>query len=244
MDQDPPVWLIPVVLIFTFVILALVALVFVPTLIRLARNSRMTRQVMQTGVDATATIVQTRDTGVRINNNPQVGLLLQVQPPGGVPFQAEVTKTVSIVQLPMFQPGAQVQVKYDPSDTSRVAVIGVVAGGLASGGPMAPSLMNKQQAEQMLALCQTVNQQLLTSGQTATAKVLQYLPLGINVNGNNPAVTLIVEVQPASGTAFTAQAQGNVIAEANVHKYQPGQMIAVRYSPNDLTRVAVERSGA
>ncbi len=113
MDQGPPVWLIPLVLILVVAMLGLFALMFVPMLVRLARNSQMTREVMQTGTDATGTIVQVRDTGMRINDNPQVDLLLQVQPPGGVPFQAEVTKTVSIVQLPMFQPGAQLQVKYD-----------------------------------------------------------------------------------------------------------------------------------
>lgn len=223
MDQDPPVWLIPAVVVFVVVILGLCALVFIPSLVRVARNARMTQQVMQTGVDATATIVRIWETNVRINDNPQVGMLLQVQPPGGTPFQAEVIKTVSIVELPQFQPGAQVQVKYDPAQPSRVAIVGVIAGGVASGGPLAGSLMNAQQAEQMLALCQTANEQLLKSGLAATAKVLQYLPMGINVNGNNPAVTLIVEVHPTSGMAFTAQTQGNVVAEANVPKYQIGR---------------------
>jgi len=243
MDQDPPVWLIPLVLIFVFVILGLVVLFFVPTLIRIARNSRMTRQVMQTGVDATATIVHARDTGVRINDNPQVGLLLQVQPPGGVPFQAEVTKTVSIVELPMFQPGAHLQVKYDPANPSRVAIISVVSGGVATAAPMGSPLMNLAQAEQMMTQYQIANEHLLKTGVAATAIVMQYLPLGINVNGNNAAVNLVVQVHPTHGAAFTAQAPGNVLAETAVPKFQPGQMITIRYNPGDLTKVAVERSG-
>lgn len=65
MDQDPPVWLIPAVVIFVVGILGLCALVFIPLLVRVARNARMAQQVMQTGVDATATIVRIWETNVR-----------------------------------------------------------------------------------------------------------------------------------------------------------------------------------
>lgn len=67
--------------------------------------------------------------------------------------------------------------------------------------------------------------------------------MGINVNGNNPAVNLIVEVQPPGSASFTAQAHGNIIAETSVYKFQPGQMVTVRYNPEDLSEVALERSG-
>lgn len=179
----------------------------------------MTQEVMRTGVDATATIVRTWDTGVRINDNPQVGMLLLVQPSSGAPFQAQVSHTVSIVQMPMFQPGAKLQVKYDSADPTLVAISSVIAGGAATAGPMASTLMNAQQAEQMLTQFQMANEQLLKTGLAAAAKVLQYLPLGINVNGNNPAVNLVVEVHPTGGSTFTAQTLGNVIAEGNVPKF-------------------------
>lgn len=42
----------------------------------------------------------------------------------------------------------------------------------------------------------TENERILNSGVSAPAKILQYMPMGVNVNGNNPAVNLIVEVQP------------------------------------------------
>ena len=238
-------WIIPVV------VIGILAITLGPFLIRLLRNSQMTSQVMKTGVDAMATIVRTWDTGVRINDNPQVGMLLQVQPPGGAPFQAEVRQTVSIVQIGMFQPGAQLQVKYDPANPSRVAIASVVAGGMAApqmaaamGAQAAPNMLSPQQVEQMLRQYDAANQQLIATGTQCIAKVLQFMPMGINVNGNNPAVNLMLEVHPDNGPAFTSQAQGIVIAEASIYKYQPGQTITVRYNPNDLTKVAVEHSGA
>ena len=233
-------WIIPVV------VIAILAITLGPFLVRLLRNSQMTSQVMKTGVDAMATIVRTWDTGVRINDNPQVGMLLQVQPPGGAPFQAEVRQTVSIVQISMFQPGAQLQVKYDPANPSRVAIASVVPGGMAAaqmGAQMAPNMLSPQQVEQMLRQYDAANQQLIATGTQSIAKVLQYMPMGINVNGNNPAVNLMLEVHPDNGPAFTSQAQGIVIAEASIYKYQPGQTITVRFNPNDLTKVAVEHSG-
>ena len=234
-------WIIPVV------VIAILAITLGPFLIRLLRNSQMTNQVMKTGVDAPATIVRTWDTGVRINDNPQVGMLLQVQPPGGAPFQAEVRQTVSIVQIGMFQPGAQLQVKYDPANPTRVAIASVVPGGAAAaqmGAPMgAPNMMSPQQVEQMLRQYDTANQQLIATGTQAPAKVIQFMPMGIVINGGNPAVNLMVEVQPMYGAPFTSQAQGIVISQASIPKYQPGQMITVRFNPSDQTKVAVEHSG-
>lgn len=230
--------------IFGLVAFFLTAVTMGPWLYRLITNSRTRQRVMQTGVDATATIIKTWDTGTRINNNPQVGMLLNVIPkPGVAPFEAELVHTVSIVQLPLFQPGAQLNVKYDPAKPSHVAIVSVIASGAAAaGGAVTYSLLDAQQAEQMLTQHQSANEKLM-SGPQATAKVLQYMPLGPTVNGNNPAVNLILEVYPPSGTAFTAQAEGIVIAEASVPKYQPGQMITVRYDPFDQTKVAVEHSG-
>lgn len=229
------------------VVIIVCAAIFVPMIVRLVRNSQMSSQVKKTGVEATATILSIWDTGMRINDNPQVGLELQVQPPYGAPFQAKVTQTVSIVQLAQFQPGTQLNVKYDSSNPSRVAIVSVVTGGImggaAMGAPGAGNLMNPQQTEQMLMQYQAASDQILKTGLQARAKILQYLPLGINVNGNNPVVNLVVEVQPVSRAPFTAQVQGVAVSELSIPKYQPGQMVTVRYDPVDVTKVAVEHSG-
>lgn len=228
-------WIIPVAV--GGIIFVAFVLVFGGMLLRW----RVKQRVLQTGVAATATILRVWDTGTRINDNPQVGMLLHVQPATGTPFQAETTETVSIVQMPMFQPGAQLDVKYDPAQPTSVAIVGVISGAGTSGA--GPGLMNRQQAEQLLTRYQAENERILASGVSAPARILQYMPMGVNVNGNNPAVNLIVEVQPIGGSAFTADAHGNVIAESSVHKFQPGQMVTVRYNPDDLTEVALERSG-
>lgn len=240
MDINDLGWIIPVgVFGIMFVVFALV---FGGMFLRW----RIKQRVLQTGVSATATIMRVWDTGTRINDNPRVGMLLQVQPATGPSFQAEIKETVSIVQMAMFQPGAQLDVKYDPAQPTSVAIVSVITGtgaGMTGGATGGTGLMNAQQAEQLLTRYEAENERLLTAGVSAPAKILQYMPMGVNVNGNNPAVNLIVEVQPPGAAPFTAEAHGNVISEASVYKFQPGQMVTVRYNPDDLTEIALERSG-
>jgi len=73
------------------------------------------RNVLTDGVPASATVLKLSDTGTTINNDPVVRLLLEVQPPGGPSFQAEAERLISRLQIPQIQPGAVLQVKYDPA---------------------------------------------------------------------------------------------------------------------------------
>jgi len=208
MDINDLGWILPLA------IFGIIFLVFVLVFGGMFLRWRVKQRVLQTGVAATATIVRVWDTGTRINDNPRVGMLLQVQPTAGAPFQAEIKETVSVVQMAMFQPGARLEVKYDPAQPTSVAIVSVLSGSGANSGP---GLMNRQQAEQLLSRYQAENERILNSGVSAPAKILQYMPMGVNVNGNNPAVNLIVEVQPIGAASFTAQAHGNVIGEASVY---------------------------
>lgn len=82
-------------------------------------NSR----ILKNGVDADAAIIKISETGTRVNENPVVDIFLEVRPATLPPFSAETRRTVSIVDLPSFQPGRLVNVKYIPG-TDQVAIIG------------------------------------------------------------------------------------------------------------------------
>ncbi|MCL4870790.1 MAG: hypothetical protein KJ063_17665 [Anaerolineae bacterium] len=79
-------------------------------------------KLLATGVPAQARVLQLADTGVRLNDNPQVKLLLEVQPMGQPPYQVEVNSFVSMLKLAQIQPGQIVNVRYDPADPSKVAL--------------------------------------------------------------------------------------------------------------------------
>ncbi len=81
------------------------------------------RKLQRTGLPAEASILDIRETGWTVNNiYPVVKLRLEVRPPGGEPYQAEVQTLVGRLDVPQLQPGALVAVRYDPRHPSRVAL--------------------------------------------------------------------------------------------------------------------------
>lgn len=77
---------------------------------------------IKNGITAEAEVLEVRDTGVTINDNPQVGLLLEVRPSMAAVFQAEVKTVVSRLQVGQVIPGIKVEVLYDPADTRRMVL--------------------------------------------------------------------------------------------------------------------------
>ena len=80
------------------------------------------RSVRSEGLPAQAKILKIWDTGTTINENPLVRMLLEVHPPGGTIFQAETEQLISRLQIPVIQPGMEIEVKYDPH-TQAVALV-------------------------------------------------------------------------------------------------------------------------
>lgn len=80
------------------------------------------RSILSSGRPAPATILAITDTGTTINQNPVVRFLLEVQPNDRSAFQAETERLVSRLQLPRFQPGASIEVKYQP-ESLAVAIV-------------------------------------------------------------------------------------------------------------------------
>jgi hypothetical protein len=81
------------------------------------------RSVLQNGIPARAKILNVRQTGVMLNNQPQVALQLEVHPPSGMPYQAQVKAVIALVSIPQFQPGIEVPVKIHPMDPDRVVLV-------------------------------------------------------------------------------------------------------------------------
>lgn len=116
---------------FTVMICLIVGVVTVASLAipgfifyKLFKNKQAADKIRATGVAAQAQILALADTGMKINDNPRVQLTLMVHPPGGTPYQAVTTLTISMLAIPRFQPGAWIPVKYDPANPTNVAVEG------------------------------------------------------------------------------------------------------------------------
>jgi len=106
-------------------ILALAILVMAGLLLlSQSRKGSAEEEIRLHGADGTARIISLVDTGSRYNYNPEVIVKMEVRPEKGTPFQAEVRTVIPMVDLPGYQPGTLLRVKYDPGDTSRVVILG------------------------------------------------------------------------------------------------------------------------
>ena len=108
----------------SFGIAALTILFAIIVVVRLFRNSARNRHLLQSGESAAAVILELHDTGVTVNDHPQVELVLDVLPANRSPFRATARTLISRLHTSQVQPGMQVLVKYDPNDLSRVALAG------------------------------------------------------------------------------------------------------------------------
>ncbi len=84
---------------------------------------------IKNAVTAQAKVLKVWDTGVSINDNPQVGMLLEVTPSMGAAFQAEAKTVVSRLNAALVQPGITAEVKYDPQKPQRLRVETIHVGG-------------------------------------------------------------------------------------------------------------------
>lgn len=195
----------------------------------------VSNKLLKTGQPAKAKILKVWDTGVTVNQNPQVGLLLEVTPMNKMPYQVETRQIISRLNPSVYQPGMEVDVRIDPNNTDIVAIESVGGMGGYSGS------YSKSEAQKLMTDIDNFNKELMKYGESSRAIVLKYTEMGINVNGNNPAVTLDLEVIPDNRKSFKAQAKG-VVMETSVPKFQPGEEIFVKFDPKDIAKVTIEHS--
>jgi hypothetical protein len=100
------------------VILALVfvpiGLAPIPFMIRGQKKQEQAMWLMANGKRCYGEVVSVHDTGITINDNPHIRMVIRAEPPGEAPFDIEKRATVSRVSIP--RPGDRCVVFYDPAN--------------------------------------------------------------------------------------------------------------------------------
>lgn len=192
-------------------------------------------RLQKSGISGKATILEVSDTGITINNSPQVKLKLEVKNSFGKKYTIETRALVSRLNPGAFKAGMEVPVKIDPKNEQNVVI------DYAAPTPVAAAHPDEKSIQEEIMRLQTEGQAISATGKSARAIIKKYTWLGVNVNGNNPYVELELEILPEYAASFSGKAKG-VIAEASIPKYQPGQEIFVKYDLYDSSKVVIDHS--
>ena len=205
-----------------------------------------TARLNKTGIPGKGLIKEVRDTGITINNSPQVKLVMDIKNYLGQTYSTTIRTLVSRLNPNSYQPGMTVPVKIDPKNENNVIIDFSEEKAGKSTKPqhavdMGMSIADVELLQKNLVQEQQASEAIKLTGKDARAIVRNYTWLGVYLNGNNPYVEIEVEVLPEGAPAFTAKVKG-VVKDSSVPRYQPGQEIKVKYDPYDASKVAIDHS--
>ncbi len=84
------------------------------------------QNLAEKGEKATATLLEFWDTGTTLNDNPMVGMRLEMHPNLLSPYETKTQAVISRLMIGMLHPGAQVQVSYNPNKPEEVAFVAFI----------------------------------------------------------------------------------------------------------------------
>lgn len=238
--------------------LAIMAIVFFPSgwlFFRIARRLDSFANVAElraTGIAATGTILQLRETGITINEvNAVIGFTVTVEVPGRTPYTATFEQTVPRLAFGSIAPGAKVALRVDPDDPNEVA-IDFDAGVTVAAGATGPAIdVAPEQLQQMLTQFPgaTVNlvqpkigsaAEILATGTPGRATVINTFATGQTTPDGDPVVGYILNVQPADGRPPYQVQLGHRTPRSLTRQPGPGANLAVKISPTDPKEVAID----
>jgi len=93
------------------------------TLFPILQIARINKRLSREGIEADAVLLNMEQTGLYVNNQPQVRLQVQVHPLTGRNFVTETREVLSFLDLTRIQIGCTLKVKYNPENIKEVMVV-------------------------------------------------------------------------------------------------------------------------
>jgi len=109
-------------MLMTGAFMGIVGIVLIVIGLIVGRRAGQTDQILQTGVAGTATVTGVSQTGMYLNEQPQLRLNLLVSLPGQVPYAATHTSFVPLMLMGRVTSGAPLAVRVDPADLNKIVV--------------------------------------------------------------------------------------------------------------------------
>lgn len=241
--------------IFAFVMIVIFGSFFGTQYFRKRRRT----QLLETGIQAKAKIIDVWDSAITINNQPQIGMKIEVYPLIGQPFTSEVNLVISRLQTSYYQPGVSCIVRYDPNNTKTVAIEslgGAVNDSVNSfdysrnfqnqnnssaySNPYFPG-MSEEQIEQWLIKMDTEAKWIVKTGIECKAIIKKNEFTNVYVQEVNTVNLFELEVLIEGMHSYSAKCFG-FISPTSASKFQVGNQIWVKYDRNNKNKVALSRA--
>ncbi len=216
------------------------------------------QRIRTQGVAGQATIVGMRQTGVYVNEQPQVELRLQVQDQMYGSRQITVKEYVPLMMLGTLSSGRPLPVKVDPANPSNVVIEWESA--LSGGMPMAGAPMGQTPEAGQFAMGQMQQmpmpppplpkaesdrekKRILAEGIPGTARILASSPTGQMDDQGRPIhqMTLQIEIQgrqPVMGPALAG------VPPERADQLEVGDSVPVKADPNNPASIAIDWDNA
>lgn len=183
------------------------------------------------GVRGTAQVVSARQTGVLMNEQPQVVLDLRITAPGHGTYDARVKEYVPLIALGMLGTGRPLSVLVDPQDRTKILVEWSFAAPAPAAAPQAPAV-DAAEAARMKA-------QILATGIPGTVRVLSAEFAGSLDDQGRPLYSTQLHIQVDGRAPVTGPAVFAVPLE-RVSVMQPGGVIPIKADPYDPRKFAAD----
>ena len=201
------------------------------------------------GVPGQAQILGMRQTGVRLNEQPQVELRLRVSTSMHGPYEVTQKEYIPEMLLGVLTSGQPLPVKVDSANPQRVVIEWENAGGM--GTPMAGMPVAGMAASgQMAGFGQApqgdpadVKKRLLAEGVSGTAKVISSVPVGQNDSEGRPMYSMVLQIEVEGHPPMQGPAVVGVPPE-RAELLEVGDTVPIKADANNPSVMAVDWENA
>jgi hypothetical protein len=209
---------------------------------RWARGYKEAQRLRASGVPGQAQILSMRQTGVYMNEQPQIELKLQVQTEMHGPYQTTVTEYVPLMLLGTLSSGRPLPVKVDPADPQKLVIEweSAMTGGMPMGGMMpATPPASADTSQEDPGVRKAEKERLLATGVAGRATVVSARATGDTDSEGRPVYDLVLTIeipgqQPMQGPARTG------VPEDRVDQLEAGDTVAIKSDPANPTVMTID----
>ncbi|MGW5376010.1 hypothetical protein ACWESM_11250 [Nocardia sp. NPDC003999] len=181
------------------------------------------------GLTGLGTVRSVRQTGVTVNDQPQVHVEFSVEGSDGKIFHSSAKMIVPLTELALLRAGVVLPVRYLPGRTDKVEV------DLSGDAAAAQHAMN----ESLIRKGMTTRHKLdIAERGIATQAVVQSLSVTGNIRDGHSEVELGLVVTRPDGSSFATRVT-KFLAPASVGHVQVGRVLRAHYLPENESEVVI-----